>query len=159
MGIRSAAKAIIVNENKVLLNKCFDDNNGNYYSLPGWGQNIYESLEEAIVRECLEETGYYVIPKKFIGLCEEICEDIKFRELYPEYSHKMYHIFLCELGEEDIKDPTEIDAMQISSEWIDIESLDKIRLLPSALNNNIKNMIEDEEIMFLGTEHIRYNHG
>jgi len=28
MSIRSTAKAIIVNNNKILLNKCFDENNG-----------------------------------------------------------------------------------------------------------------------------------
>lgn len=72
MSIRSTAKAIILNKNRVLLNKCVDDNNGEYYSLPGGGQNNYETLEEAIARECLEETGYNVKAIKFIALCEEI---------------------------------------------------------------------------------------
>jgi 8-oxo-dGTP diphosphatase len=159
MSIRSAAKAIIVNRDKVLLNKCFDEHNGDYYSLPGGGQHTYETLHEAVIRECLEETGHYVFPKRFIALCEEICEDPKTRELYPEYVHKMYHIFLCELVNDIEKNPTEIDDMQVSSEWIDIEFLDKIHLLPNALNNNIKKIIKSEIPMFLGTERIHYNHG
>ena len=53
MSIRSTVKAIIINDNKVLLNRCFDENNGYYYSLPGGGQNQYETLHDAIIRECL----------------------------------------------------------------------------------------------------------
>jgi len=159
MSIRSTAKAIIINKDKVLLNKCFDKHNGEYYSLPGGGQQTFETLQEAVIRECLEETGYSVIPKRFVALCEEICENPKTIELYPEYIHKMYHIFLCELTDEIAKKPLEIDEMQISSEWIDIEELDKIRLLPNALNENIDKLIRSEIPMFLGSERIKYNHG
>ncbi|WP_346917224.1 NUDIX domain-containing protein [Clostridium sp.] len=159
MSIRSAAKAIIINKDKVLLNKCFDEHNGKYYSLPGGGQHTYETLHEAVIRECLEETGYCVVPKRFVALCEEICENPKTRELYPEYTHKMYHIFLCELVEDVAKSPTEIDDMQVSSEWIDIEYLDEIRLLPDVLNENIEKLIKSEVPMFLGSERIQYNHG
>ena len=65
-----------------------------------------------------------------IALCEEICENPKTRELYPEYIHKMYHIFLSELVCDVAKNPTEIDDMQVSSEWVDIEQLDEIHLMP-----------------------------
>ena len=56
MGVRSTAKAIIINKDKVLLNKCFDKHNGEYYSLPGGGQQTFETLQEAVIRECFEET-------------------------------------------------------------------------------------------------------
>ena len=78
-----------------ILNKCFDEDNGEYYSLPGGGQHTYETLHEAVIRECLEETGYCVIPNRFVALCEEICENPKTRELHPEYIHKVYHIQRC----------------------------------------------------------------
>jgi len=159
MCIRSAAKAIIINKDKVLLNKCYDEHNGEYYSLPGGGQHTYETLHEAVIRECLEETGYNIKPKRFVALCEEICENTKARELFPQYAHKMYHIFLCELVDDIAVKPIEIDEMQISSEWIDIEYLDKIHLLPNMLNENIVKMIRSETPMFLGSERIQYNHG
>lgn len=159
VGIRSTAKAIIINENKILLNKCFDEFNGEYYSLPGGGQQTYETLNEAIIRECMEETGYSVVPMKFAALCEEICENPKTRELYPEYVHKMYHIFICELANNTVKEPIEYDMMQVGSEWIDIELLDKIRLLPNVLNKNIVKLIKRQTPMFLGSERIKYNHG
>lgn len=159
MNIRSTAKAIIINENKILLNKCFDEYNGSYYSLPGGGQNTFETLHEAVIRECMEETGYHVVPMKFAALCEEICENSKTRELYPEYVHKMYHIFICELANNTPKKPIEFDMMQVGSEWIDINLLDEICLLPNVLNKNIVHIIKNQNPMFLGSERIKYNHG
>lgn len=159
MSIRSTAKAIIIHNNKVLLNRCFDDNNGEYYSLPGGGQNTYETIHEAIIRECLEETGYDVIPLRFSALCEEICDDPKIAELHPEYIHKMYHIFICGLKSEDRVKAIEMDQAQIESEWIDIGNLNSIKLVPSFLNDNIITMINTDIPMFLGSEHIAHNHG
>lgn len=159
MSIRSTAKAIIVNKDKVLLNKCFDEENGHYYSLPGGGQKTCETLEEAIKREVLEETGYKVKIKRFSALFEEICEDERLKELYPDYIHKIYHIFLCKLVDEIKKAPTEVDTMQVSSEWIEINELKNVTLFPKVLNNNILKMIEKEVPLFLGTEIIDKAHG
>ena len=67
MGIRNAAKAVIIDNGKILVNKnmnslgdmCYGLPNGAvYYDLPGGGQNKYETLEEAVIRECLEDSGY-----------------------------------------------------------------------------------------------------
>ncbi len=157
--IRSTAKAIIVHEGKVLLNRCRDPYNGEYYSLPGGGQNQYEELQDAIVRECLEETGYTVVPVSLAALCEEICEDPGFRERYPEYSHKMYHIFLCNLAHERRVEPTETDSMQLATEWIPIDTLEGIRLLPEALRQGIRSILQGGPPAFLGSEHVPYNHG
>jgi len=159
MSIRSTAKAIIIKEGKILLNRCKDRNNGDYYSLPGGGQQKYETLQEAVVRECLEETGYTVNPVKFVALCEEICMNEEFREKYPDYAHKMYHIFLCELENSEVKGPTEIDDMQLNSEWIDLDALQDIRLLPKLVGSNILGIINGTVSGFLGSEHIDFNHG
>ena len=51
MGIRSTAKAIILKDGKILLHRCFNSYHGEYFSLPGGGQNAYETLYEAVVRE------------------------------------------------------------------------------------------------------------
>lgn len=68
MGIRSAAKAVVVDREKILLNRCHDEENGDCYTLPGGGQHPYETLAEALVRECLGETGYSVVPIRFAAL-------------------------------------------------------------------------------------------
>ena len=159
MSIRSTSKAIILHEGKILLNKCHDVNNGDYYSLPGGGQNQFETMEEAVVRECLEETGYTVIPIRFAALCEEICDDAFIRENWNEYAHKMLHIFLCGLSNEERIVPTETDNSQTGIEWIDINNLEEIRLLPKALGENILKIISEDAPIFLGSSHIPFNHG
>ncbi|MCL2321169.1 MAG: NUDIX domain-containing protein [Oscillospiraceae bacterium] len=159
MSIRSTAKAIIIKEGKVLLNECYDKMNGHYYSLPGGGQHQYETLYEALVRECLEETGYMINPVRFAALCEEICMHEGFREEYPDYAHKMYHIFICELAEEGAKIPIERDEMQVGCEWINIDSLKHLRILPKVLGDSICDVIDNTVTMFLGSEHIEFNHG
>ncbi|MEN6313628.1 MAG: NUDIX domain-containing protein [Clostridiaceae bacterium] len=159
MGIRSAAKAIILDDGKILLNRCYDEKNGEYFSLPGGGQNLYETLHETIIRECIEETGYTVTPLRFAALYEEICDDTSFREKYPDYAHKMLHVFVCSLFSQKVKKPTETDSSQITSEWIDIDSLKSIRLLPKAVGDNIRQIIDCDSPVFLGSEHIPFNHG
>lgn len=159
MGIRSTAKAIILHEGKVLLNPCYDKNNGTYYSLPGGGQNSYETLQEAVVRECREETGYTVILLKFAALCEEICDNRDFRRERPEYAHKMYHIFLCGISGEAPGLPTERDDFQTGTEWVPLDRLPEIRLLPKLVGDNIESILRSESPLFLGSEHIANNHG
>jgi len=159
MGIRSAAKALILSERKLLLNRCNDSKNGDYYALPGGGQNVYESITDALVRECLEETGYEVQPIRLVALCETICDDEEFRARYPEYAHKMFHIFLCELKCAERRTPTEIDSMQTGVEWVHIERLTDIRLMPRLLGDYISKVLEGIAPIFLGSEHIPFNHG
>jgi len=159
IGVRSTAKAIIIDNNKILLNKCYDPFNGNYYSLPGGGQNKYENIYDAVERECLEETGYNITNIKFKGICEEICDNADTRTNYRQYAHKLYHIFTCNPTSNNSTIPTDKDDMQLSCEWIDIDNLEKIRLLPVMLQDNIKNLISSDYPIDMGSIHIPYNHG
>jgi ADP-ribose pyrophosphatase YjhB (NUDIX family) len=159
MSVRSTAKAIILHKGKILLNKCRDEHNGAYYCLPGGGQNDYETLSETLVRECLEETGYSVVPLRFAALCEEICDDPMIREQWPDYAHKMLHIFVCELLREETVPVTETDIAQTGSEWVEIGRLDGLRLLPAALGEQISVLITGDKPLFLGSSYIAYNHG
>ena len=159
MSIRSTAKAIILDQDKILLNRCHDEKNGDYYTLPGGGQETYETLHEAIVRECREETGYEVAPLRFAALFEEICDDPAFRETHPQYCHKMLHIFVCSLASQTRLEPTEQDSSQIACEWIDIHSLNNVRLLPTAVGESIGQLIAGDTALFLGSVHIAHNHG
>jgi ADP-ribose pyrophosphatase YjhB (NUDIX family) len=153
MSIRSAAKAIIIKDEKILLNKCRDENIGVYYTLPGGGQHPYETLHGAVIRECLEETGYTVVPVRFAALLEEIQMDAEVREKDPDYAHKIYHIFVCALANEKAENPTEKDSSQITSEWVAIGALENIRFFPNAIGENIINLLNSPAPVFLGSEH------
>ena len=159
MNVRSTVKAVILHDNKVLLNRCYDKNNGEYYSLPGGGQEQYESMSEATHRECLEETGYSVETVRFLALMEEICLDPFIREQYAQYAHKMLHIFLCKLTSTEREEPTETDDLQLSSEWIPIADIPRINLLPKELREHFAELMEQECPMFLGSQYLEHNHG
>ena len=58
MAIRCASKAIIIEKGFVLLNRCKGEDGDIYYDLPGGGQKQYESMEQTVIREVKEETGY-----------------------------------------------------------------------------------------------------
>lgn len=158
-GVRSTVKLIIINDGKVLLNRCHDRLNGDYYSLPGGGQEKYETLDHAIRRECLEETGYSVVPERFVALFEEINESPIFREEYPQYAHKMLHIFVCSLASTDTVEPCETDDLQVASEWIELSDVENRNLLPKIVKERFYDLMDAERALFLGSDHLQFNHG
>lgn len=157
MSIRSTSKAIVIDDNKILLNKCSDQYNGIYYSLVGGGQNTFEVMTDACKREVLEETGYKVKVDKFVGICELICEDEEFRQKRPDYAHKMYHIFLCSLENKTKSQPTEKDAHQISTEWISLKDIKSIRILPKCVGENLIDMINSDGAKYIGSSFLEHN--
>ena len=54
MPVRNSAKALVLHEGKILVNRC-TSRFGDYYALPGGGQREGETLLEAVRRELLEE--------------------------------------------------------------------------------------------------------
>ena len=74
MPVRNSAKAIVLHEGKILVNRCVS-RFGEYYALPGGGQREGETLLEAVRRELLEETGYRVAPQRLSGIYERVCEN------------------------------------------------------------------------------------
>lgn len=159
MGIRSTVKVIVLHEGKVLLNRNKSPHIGEYYSLPGGGQEQYETIAEAIRRECLEETGYSVEPVRFCALMEEICLDPFIRESYPQYAHKMLHVFLCRLRSAKRTEPTETDDSQIATEWVSVHDIPKIRLLPGEVHAAFSDLLSDVTPRFLGSVYLEHNHG
>jgi ADP-ribose pyrophosphatase YjhB (NUDIX family) len=159
MNVRSTVKAIILHEGRVLLNRCRDDHNGEYYSLPGGGQEQFETMAEAISRECLEETGYSVESVRFAALMEEICLDPYIREHYLQYAHKMLHFFICRLTTTQRVEPTETDESQVAIEWIDAEEIPNVNLLPKEVRAAFLQLIAQDAPQYLGSVYLEHNHG
>ncbi len=154
MAIRCASKAIIINNGSILLNKCKNDDGRIYYDLPGGGQNVYESLEEALVREVKEETGYDVRVEKFIALAEEIYTSEELRKTFPEYTHRIFHVFKAELINDTKEEPTDTDYAMVGSEWI---PLNNIELLKECCSYYLKKILQDNKDLdvpcYVGTEY------
>lgn len=153
MSIRCASKAIIIENGSVLLNKCKRVDGAIYYDLPGGGQKIYENLEQALIREVKEETGYDVIVDKFIGLAEEIYTSDYLREKYPEYTHRILHIFKAYIIGNNKDQPTETDFEMEESVWMPLSNMECIETCPFCLKDLLLNLAKDNIPMYMGTEY------
>lgn len=157
MSIRNAVKALIVCQGRILLNRCIHADGGVYYALPGGGQHPYESLEEALRREVLEETGYTLGAIRFAALAEEIYTGANLRAHDPDYAHRITHIFLAEPGDTPPLMPTEKDLGMQESLWFSLEEAARLPgLYPLGLGERLLSLAQGDAPIFLGTH---YNHG
>ena len=146
MSARNSAKGLVIHKGKMLVNRCAS-RFGEYYALPGGGQHTGEMLNETVKRELLEETGYSVIPIRLSGIYERISVG-----RHDANAHKIYFIFLCKLGPEPKRVPTEVDRFQIGLEWIDVHEIQRRNLFPRAIRDNISGLIGYGETIFIGSE-------
>ncbi len=153
MSIRSAAKAIIIKDDQILLNRCRHKDGSIYYDLPGGGQHKYESLEAAVLREVKEESGFDVAIRRFAALAEEIYTNEKLREQSPDYTHRILHIFLAEIVGERQDAPTEKDYGMEESEWIPVDHIPQLpEIRPQGLQQALQQILANEAPVYLGTE-------
>jgi len=130
--IRSAARAVIICEGRLLATK-MRDNRGVYYILPGGGQQPGETLEETVRRECLEEAGVKVRVVRLLYVREYIGKNHNFSKRHEAF-HQIEHVFLCE-----VEDPLsvcpgrETDIHQVGVNWLALEALARIRFYPEAV--------------------------
>lgn len=149
MAIRSACKAIVFHNGKVLLNAHRLPDGSIVYDFPGGGQHPYESLEEGVKREVREETGYEVRIERFCGLTEEIHMDEEARKRMPDYTHRVLHIFLVTPVSDTPSEITELDQNQTGSEWVDLDDVEKLPLRPDGIAPHVKKMVLSEHPVYL----------
>lgn len=148
MRIRISSKAIIERDGKILLNVNKDDRVGVYYAFPGGGQEMFETMEENVLREVLEETGYRARVVRFAGVHEEIWTGEDRRRSHPEHSHISNHYFICELEEGAPAAPVEQDSTQLGSEWVEIEKLSALPLYPECMREGTERLLRGETCYF-----------
>ena len=151
MSIRSTVKALLMENGRLLLNQCRTADGQTYYDLPGGGQHLYETMEEAVAREVLEETGIPVEVELFAGLVEEITTDPALRGEYPEYSHRVLHIFRVRRTGEALGCCCEKDLGQEGSVWVTPEEADQLPLRPQNLRGHISELLSSGSAAFWGT--------
>ena len=150
--IRCSAKALLLSpEGKLLLNRCETSSGEEYFDLPGGGQHVYETMEEAMVREVLEETGLTVEPVRFAALCEEIFTDEGMRQRFPQYCHRTLHIFLARTASTAVQERTETDFQQTGSVWVDPAEAEGLPIVPLQLRGRVREVLEAAGPVYLGT--------
>jgi len=140
--IRNSSKAVIIQNQQMLLTKNKDDL-GFFYLFPGGGQEIGETLIEAVYRECLEEIGAEITVKDLIHIREYIGKNHEFAE-WDSDIHQVEFYFLCHLKDSNssLTNGSNPDSNQVAVEWIGLKKIDEIRVYPKALGNIIKNNIK-----------------
>ena len=134
--IRTSAKAVIIEGGRILLIKR-QSGRETWFGLPGGGQDKYEALEAALIRECLEETGYAVRVGAFMFVSEYIGKN---HEFFGTDSgiHTVDLSFLCTI--EKGKPPAGIsipDSDQVGIEWVEVARLPETPLYPKYLRRGI----------------------
>jgi ADP-ribose pyrophosphatase YjhB (NUDIX family) len=134
--IRTSAKAIIIEDDRILLTRN-EDAQGTFYLLPGGGQRRGEPLVEAVVRECMEEIGVLVSVGDLLLVRDYISANHEFAEqdalIYEGGLHQVEFMFRCRIVEGDVRAGGTPDTWQTGVEWVEMSRLNDVRLYPAAM--------------------------
>ena len=132
--IRTAARALIIENGKLLLVK-MRDSSGTFYILPGGGQHHGEALHQSLAREVQEEIGVPVEIGAFAYIREYIGRNHEFRASHSNF-HQVECVFHCSLKtREGLGNGTEHDKKQIGIEWIPLTEVKEYRILPECIKS------------------------
>jgi 8-oxo-dGTP pyrophosphatase MutT (NUDIX family) len=136
--IRNSAKAVIIQNKRLLTNKLTGIDEV-YYTLPGGGQEKGETLHETLRRECLEEINIEVEIGDLLFIREYLGWNHEFA-LYDGDSHQVEFMFAAGIQEGQIPSVgSKPDTGQLDIEWIPLDSLKDIPFYPQALKPLLEN--------------------
>lgn len=151
MNIRNSAKAVILQDKKVLLTKN-KDVEGFFYIFPGGGQDHGEALSYTVKRECLEEVGALVEVRQLLHIREYIGKNHE-HQTFDSGVHRIEYYFFAELqnDESEWARPTNPDSHQVGVEWVEVAKLSDYRIYPKAIVPAIQNFVENKKAaVYLG---------
>ncbi|MES9992343.1 MAG: NUDIX domain-containing protein [Candidatus Thiodiazotropha sp.] len=146
--IRNAVRAVIVRDHAVLMQKKWAQHRGTWYTLPGGGQDVDESLTEALQRECEEEIGARV---EIDGLLW-IADFYKQRDTaYPSVRHLVELHFCCSLPA-DYQPVSGVhpDKHQIDVVWLPIDEIGEYEIYPKGMAAHLSALGETKPPTYLG---------
>lgn len=145
---KNSAKAIIIQEQQVLLLKKQYENGQVVYTLPGGTQEPGEPLEQAVIREVHEEVAARVSVLDLVHIYEHSRPSKTEAGLIK---HKVEFAFLCTL--EGRYRPTmgrHPDPHQVAVEWIDLDVLHGLTLAPAKLSEVLTTFTSPTRKIYLG---------
>lgn len=130
--IRNSVKAVIVRDQKLLMIRAHDETDGDFFYLPGGGQNLQETMAETLRRECMEELGCEIVAHELLYICEYIHEELRYAWLHS--LHQIDFMFRCDLAPgQEPGQGTEPDEYQTGISWVPLEELAGLRYYPKGL--------------------------
>ncbi|MBN2566294.1 MAG: NUDIX domain-containing protein [Candidatus Eisenbacteria bacterium] len=147
--VRVSVKAIVLVDGCILLAR-HRDRHGDWYSLPGGGQEHGETVEEAVRRECLEETGFRIRLGPLMFVRDYIAAHHEFAD-EDQGAHQVELMFHCQLLDEEQDLAGRVfDQMQTGVEWIELSRLATCRLYPQAVARILANGLPTGGPVYLG---------
>jgi ADP-ribose pyrophosphatase YjhB (NUDIX family) len=147
--VRVSVKAVVVQRGRILLLR-HRDGEGEWYSLPGGGQEHGETLCEALVRECLEETGVRVRMGRLLFMRDYIAKNHEFAEEDAD-AHQFELMFECRIsGSSDASLGSVPDQMQTGVAWMPLEELRVLRFYPKAVARILAGGVPEDSAVYLG---------
>ncbi|MES9943082.1 MAG: NUDIX domain-containing protein [Candidatus Thiodiazotropha sp. 6PLUC1] len=146
--IRNAVRAVIVRNEAVLMQKKWAQERGVWYTLPGGGQEVQETLTEALQRECEEEIGTTV---EVNGLLS-VADFFKQRKTEPPTRrHLIEFLFACSVSEDyQPKSGTHPDKHQVEVVWLPFAEFANVSLFPTSLGVDLQPLVEGNKPLYLG---------
>lgn len=132
--VRSAARALIVQDSS-LLAVAMRDAQGDFFILPGGGQQHGETLEQTLHRECREELGVEIETGPLLYVREYIGKHHDFRKKHKGF-HQLECVFRCWLTDPRAPfAPSSVgkDKLQVGITWIPLKGIAQSRFYPEAL--------------------------
>jgi len=115
---RMTVSAVIERDGKYLLVEEFDEDGKRVFNQPAGHLEDNESLQDAVVREVLEETGYAFSPSALTGM---------YRWKPPQSDLTFMRVnFIGSIGSDPVSDTLDKDI--IATHWMNQEELSKYRL-------------------------------
>ena len=147
--IRNAARALILQDNNILLLRKDGYEEGERFALPGGGQDLGETLEQALHRECMEEIGTRVK----IGDLVYVADYFKPRDTNPRSTRQLVE-FLFDCTVPDDYAPINgyhPDKHQVEVVWARLTELADMPLYPRSLTTYLAGSRESTGTVYLGT--------
>jgi 8-oxo-dGTP diphosphatase len=116
---------MIIHRGNILLSVRGKPPSEGLWGLPGGAVEVGETVEEALVREVLEETSVTVRPLKQVAVLDSITRDDDGRVKY----HYILFEFLCEYVTGAVKSGS--DALD--ARWVPLEDLESVDIMPTTL--------------------------
>ena len=139
--IRVGAAGVVIRDGKILLVK-FDDENGPHYNYPGGGHQEGETLRQTAAREVLEETNAEVEVGRLLVVGE--AEPGRVGHVYGDIHHlKLFFECTLKPGSEP-RLPDSPDINEVAVEWISIDQLSSLPLIPE-FDEELLRIIESGE--------------
>jgi 8-oxo-dGTP diphosphatase len=144
---RPAVKAVILKNDQLLVLEMRDEL-GIYYKLPGGGQERFETMEEALVRECAEEISLNVKPDKLLWLADHIFN--RPHKTKSDEGHQTEAFFRCYIIDNAAPQAGHVpDDDQIGIAWLPLDQLVQHRLYPLALRERLSQLKNEDDDKFM----------